>query len=53
MGQVKAVLMLRNGMVFKKLILNPCEKDDESFPKSKEEVKPTIIEDKTEPSPAP
>ena len=53
MDLVKAVLTLRSGKVVEKPIVNPCEQDNELFPKSKEGVEPTTTEEKTKPSHAP
>ena len=39
MDQVKSIMTLRSGKAIEKPILKPCEKDDESIPEGKEEVK--------------
>jgi len=51
MNEVQSVITLHNGKVIEKLILEPCEKDDESISKSKERVKPEHCKEKTNFSP--
>jgi hypothetical protein len=48
MDHVKSVITLRNGKIIKKSILEPCEKDDESMSKGKEEVEPEHCKEKTD-----
>ncbi|PON56809.1 hypothetical protein PanWU01x14_178520, partial [Parasponia andersonii] len=50
MDQVKSIMTLRNGKIVDKSILEPCEKDDETNSKGKEEVKPIPSEAKIESS---
>jgi hypothetical protein len=52
MDQVKLVIILRNGKVIEKLILEPCEKDDELISEGKEGVKSEHCKEKTDSSPA-
>jgi hypothetical protein len=52
MDQVKSVTTLRSGKVIEKPILEPCEKDDESISKGKEEVESKHCKEKTDSSPA-
>jgi hypothetical protein len=49
--QVKSVTTLRSGKVIEKLILEPCEKDDESISEGKEGVKLEHCKEKTNSSP--
>jgi hypothetical protein len=51
MDQVQSVITLHSGKVIEKLILEPCEKDDESISKSKEGVKPEHCKEKTDSPP--
>jgi hypothetical protein len=48
MDQVQSVITLHSGKVIEKLILEPCEKDDESIFESKEGVKPEQFKEKTD-----
>ncbi|PON39324.1 hypothetical protein PanWU01x14_305780, partial [Parasponia andersonii] len=43
-------MTLRSGKIVEKSILKPCEKDDESNSKGKEEVEPILSEEKIESS---
>jgi hypothetical protein len=52
MDQVKSVTTLRSGKVIEKLILEPCEKDDESISEGKEGVESEHCKEKTDSSPA-
>jgi hypothetical protein len=52
MDQVKSVITLRSGKVIEKLILEPCEKDDESISKGTEDVEPKHCKEKTDSLPA-
>lgn len=45
MDQVKSVITLRSGKVVEKSNLEPCEDDDKSIPKGKEEVEPISCEE--------
>jgi hypothetical protein len=51
MDQAKSVITLRSGKVIEKLILEPCEKDDESISKGKEGVEYEHCKAKTDSSP--
>jgi hypothetical protein len=51
MDQIQSVITLHSGKVIKKLILEPCEKDDESISEGKEEVKPEHCKEKTDSPP--
>jgi len=53
MDQAKSVITLRNGKVIEKPILEPCEKDDESIFKGKEEVESEHCKEKTDSPPLP
>ena len=48
MDQVQLVITLHSGKVIEKLILEPCEKDDESISKGKKGVKPEHCKEKTD-----
>jgi hypothetical protein len=48
MDQVKLVITLRSGKVIEKLILEPCEKDDELIFEGKEEVESEHCKEKTD-----
>jgi len=52
MDQAKSVITLRNGKVIEKLILEPCEKDDESISEGKEGVESEHCKEKMDSSPA-
>jgi len=52
MDQAKSVITLRSGKVIEKLILEPCEKDDESISEGKEGVESEHYKQKTDSSPA-
>jgi len=52
MDQVKSIIILRNGKVIEKPILEPCEKDDESISEGKEEVESEHCKEKTDSPPA-
>jgi hypothetical protein len=52
MDQVKSVITLRNGKVIEKLILEPCEKEDELVSKGKEGVELEHSKEKTDSPPA-
>jgi len=52
MDQVKSVITLRNGKVIEKLILEPCEKENELVAKGKEGVKLEHSKEKTDSPPA-
>ena len=47
MDQVQSVIILHSGKVIEKLILEPCEKDDDSISKGKEGAKPEHCKEKT------
>jgi hypothetical protein len=51
MDQVKSAITLRSGKVIKKLILEPCEKDDELISEGKEGVEPEHCKEKTDSPP--
>jgi hypothetical protein len=51
MDQVKWVTTLHSGKVIEKLILEPCEKDDELISKGKEIVEPEHCKEKTDSRP--
>jgi hypothetical protein len=48
MDQVKSVITLRSGKVIEKLILEPCEKDDELISEGKEGVESEHCKEKTD-----
>jgi hypothetical protein len=48
MNQVKSVITLRSGKVMEKLILEPCEKDDELISEGKEGVESKHCKEKTD-----
>jgi hypothetical protein len=48
MDQVKSIMTLRSGKAIEKPILKLCEKDDESIPEGKEEVKPEYCKEITD-----
>jgi len=52
MDQVKSVTTLRSGKVIEKLVLEPCEKEDELVSKGKERVEPEHSNEKTDSPPA-
>jgi hypothetical protein len=52
LDQVKSIITLRSGKVIEKLILEPCEKDDESISEGKEGVESEHCEEKTDSPPA-
>jgi hypothetical protein len=52
MDQVKSVTSLRSGKVIEKLILEPCEKDDELISEGKEGVEYEHYKEKTDSPPA-
>jgi len=52
MNQVKSVITLRSDKVIEKLILEPCEKDDESISEGKEGVESKHYKEKTDSPPA-
>jgi len=52
MDQVKSVITLRSCKVIEKLILKPCEKDDESICEGKEGVESKHCKEKTDSPPA-
>jgi hypothetical protein len=51
MDQVKSIITLRSGKVIEKLILKPCEKDDELISKGKEGVESEYCKEKTDSPP--
>jgi len=52
MDQAKSVITLHSGKVIEKLILEPCEKDDESIFEGKEGIESEHCKEKTNSSPA-
>jgi virulence-associated protein VagC len=48
MNQIKSIMTLCSGKIIEKSIIEPCEKDDESIFKSKEEVEPEHFKEKTD-----
>jgi len=52
MDQAKSVITLHSGKVIEKLILEPCEKDDESIFEGKEGIESEHCKEKTDSSPA-
>jgi hypothetical protein len=52
MDHVKSVITLRSGKVIEKLILEPCENDDESISEGKEGVESDHYKEKTDSPPA-
>ena len=52
MDQVQSIITLHSGKVIEKLILEPCEKDDELISKGKERVDPKHCKKKTDSPPA-
>jgi hypothetical protein len=51
MDQVQSIITLHSGKVIEKLILEPCEKDDESIFEGNEGVKPKHCKEKTDSPP--
>jgi len=52
MDQVKSVTTLRSGKVIEKLVLEPCEKEDELVSEGKERVEPEHCKEETNSPPA-